>query len=509
MKKVILSISLLVLAHLQLLSQVPANIKYTSSKGFSSIKKDVEFVIDSVAYDPFYQRAASNLQEYNASYIITVTQSGKTSRISVGSLPKELELKASDDNLNNYWFAKNLESLRTLNEIKDLYATRSKIETEANRYMQLLQEYNLFFDDPYLESYLYSVVSKILPEKRADGFPYDLKIKIVKDPSLNAAAYPNGILIVHTGLLAHVHTEDELAAILTHEIAHFVANHTLVNIRQMQKAQQKAEALAALTAVAGAVVAGTAAAGGNYYSNASIMKSTAVLAYAAANSYLEKIGMQYNREQEEEADKMALDALKYLGYDRYALASVFQRMADIYTDEGNWAAYYLAGDHPSLHDRIMYCGGRPSKAVDNEFEKMVSFAVTSTAISKYNDGRFKQALALVNQNIDNKVGTDDDYLIKARCLLNLYSDDEHNKEALAMVQKAKSLYSGNVNILRTEIIACLRNNDLNKASTLLDEYIKQLNESLDKVTEQGNNYHVFLTEEMEWARNMSIKVRGL
>ena len=507
MKKAIALGYLFVFVSFVLNAQTSVNIKYTSSKSIGSIKKDVAFVIDSVSYDPNF-KSFSTGNSTQPTYLISITQDGKSSSIPAFSFPKSLDLKSSEDNLDNYWFAKNLESLRVVSEIKELYKTRSELEKDANDYLRTLSKYNLIFDDPFLESYLYTVVSKILPYKRADGFPYDLKIKIVKDPSMNASVFPNGVMLVNTGILALVHSEDELIAILAHEVAHFVANHTLVNLRKMAKAQNRAEALTALAVGLAGVASAAMIPYGYYDASGSLLKSTALLSYVAASQYLEKMGMEYSKEQEEEADQMALEVLKYLGCDKNALATVFKRMADTYTEEGNWAAYYVAGDHPSLKNRIEYCG-KPNSIVNSQFEKVVSFAVTQAALSKYSDGRFRQALKLANQNIENGVGTDDDFLIKARCLLNLFSDNTHNKEALENVKKAKTINSSNANILRTEIIAHLRLNDLSEARTLLDSYTQQLSETMSNEANKDGYYYSFLTEEFNWARNMTVKVQGM
>lgn len=504
MKKLIIGTLALFASNLLLFGQVSAGIKYTSASNFSSIKKNVEFEVVSVSYDLNYK----HINAIQPTYLVKIKQNGKEDNIVAKDLPNELQLKASEDNIHNFWFAKNMGSLRTISELSNLYEIRSEIEADANDYISMLSRYNLVFEDPYLESYLYSVVSKIIPNKRADGFPYDINIVVVRDPSINAAVFPNGTMLVNTGLLAATHSEDELVAVLAHEIGHFVANHSLVNVRKMEKAQARAEFWAGMATVLAAATEIATASTGYYYSGGSLTTNTAILSYSIASSILKRIGMDYSKEQEEEADKLALDVLKYLGYDENAAATIFQRMADIYTEEGNWSAYYLAGDHPSLEERIKYCG-KPNYKNDPDYEKMVSFAVTSAAITKYNQGRFTQSMKLVDQNIKNNVGTDDDYLIKALCLLNLFSDNSHNKEATTMISKAKAINSGNTNILRTEIIACLRNNDLNGASTAIEKYIARINDSLEKAKDESSYHYRMLLTELDWARKMSVKVRGL
>lgn len=492
-------------ASLTAFAQVAADIRYTSERGISSLKKRVEFVIDTVAYD-LHRQFVTGTQPVQT-YIVTATQNGKQYKIPVREFPRDIRLRATDDNIKNYWFAKNLQSLRTIDEISNLYKTRADIEFDANDYLNAISKAGLIYDDPYLESYLYSLVNKIMPSKRADGFPYEVKVVLVKDDSMNACVFPNGMMLINTGLLAELHNEGELYAALCHEMAHFVANHTLVNIRNMEKAQHRAEFLAAL-ATAAAAATEVASARHGYYYGGTLTASTALLSYAIASDVLSRMGVLYSREQEEEADKMAVEALQYLGYDSSSAASLFQRMVDTYNKEGNWSAYYLSGNHPSLKSRIEYTG-KPNNIIDPDFERKISFAVTEAAITKFNNGRFSQALKLVDQNINNNVGTDDDYMIKALCELYLYDDDDHNKGVLKSIQKAKELNPGNTNIIRTEIIAALRCNDNVSAYSYLKIYLAKLEEEIVNIKNEDSNHLKFLVSEQEWARKMLIKVQGL
>ena len=490
-------------------AQTSMNVRLKASKGLSSIKKDQEFVIDSVTFNPRYESKSTvvSTPKIEGTYIISASQGGKSSQLIALDLPRNVDFSPIEDNLSNYWFAKNIATLKTISEINDLYATRTEMEDEANRYLSTLNKYDLLYDDPYLESYLYSIVSKILPNQRADGFPYDLKVVIVRDESMNACVFPNGMMVINTGLLAELHTEDELVAALAHEIGHFVGNHALLNVRKMEKAQARAEFWAAFATGVAAVSEGVASYNG-YYTGGNITLGTAILSSAIASDALRRIGLEFSREQEKEADRMALDVLKYLGYDKNAAATLFQRMTDAYNAEGNWAAYYLTGDHPSLERRIEDTGV-PYKRTDSQFEKKISFAVTEAAISKYNRGRFTQALKHVSQNINNGVATDDDYLIKALCTLNLYNDDKHNNEALSLIQLAKDINPNNANILRTEIIASLRCNDNRKAGTLLNTYMNDLKEDMSEVVDKDSHTYSYLSSEYEWARKMAVKVKGL
>ncbi len=65
--------------------------------------------------------------------------------------------------------------------------------------------------------------------------PFDLNFYILQNSELNAFAAPGGHIFIHTGLILSLETVDELAAVLTHEIAHVTARHLSQRIAQQQK----------------------------------------------------------------------------------------------------------------------------------------------------------------------------------------------------------------------------------------------------------------------------------
>ncbi len=83
----------------------------------------------------------------------------------------------------------------------------------------------LIYVDAELEDYLNRVAAKLKPE----AVPADLaiRVKVIKDPYLNAFAYPNGMIYIHSGLLARMENEDQLATVLAHEMAHGIRRHAL------------------------------------------------------------------------------------------------------------------------------------------------------------------------------------------------------------------------------------------------------------------------------------------
>ena len=439
------------------------------------------------------------------SYYIDFEQKDKVITVLCSEAPKRFAITSLDDSIQSFWDVQTIASLPSLSRLSDLYGIRSAQEEDVMNYVSNLEKLGYTFDDPYLLSYLYSLLLKVFPNRKLDGFPYSMNIVIANDDSMNAYVFPNGTMIINTGLLANVHTEDELVAIMAHEIGHFAANHSLVNIQKQEQRANRAEAWAALATV---LAAGTEVYMGSqgYYTGGAFTATTAVLSSAIVDSAMSQIGIEYSRTQESDADDMAVAALGLLGYDTNALSTVLSRMAELYNEEGNWAAYYLSGDHPSLNERIAK-HGQPDLRRDHEFEKKVSFAVTNMAVSKYNLGRFAQALKYVDQNIENGVATDDDYLIKANCLMNLRNDKSSMSEALALIRKAKTINSENINILKAEILAAIRLEQFADAHQMILEYQDRLQDSMSLV-EFGSPVYNSLSDEFDWSRRMGVKLAG-
>ena len=53
----------------------------------------------------------------------------------------------------------------------------------------------------------------------------DWEFVVIQRPDPNAMVVPGGKVVVHTGLLDLMQTEDELAAVLSHEVAHVLSRH--------------------------------------------------------------------------------------------------------------------------------------------------------------------------------------------------------------------------------------------------------------------------------------------
>lgn len=95
----------------------------------------------------------------------------------------------------------------------------------AQEEQKIIDDSGLLYREPELERYLNRIARKLQPKDIPANM--SLQIKVIKDPNLNAFAFPNGVIYVHTGILARMDNEAQLAALLAHEITHCTHKHTL------------------------------------------------------------------------------------------------------------------------------------------------------------------------------------------------------------------------------------------------------------------------------------------
>ncbi|RMF75991.1 MAG: M48 family peptidase, partial [Planctomycetota bacterium] len=139
------------------------------------------------------------------------------------------------------------------------------------------------------------------------------RFNVLRNPVPNAFALPDGQIYVHSGMLARLGSEAELAGLLGHEINHVRGHHSIVGMRSRTNKQIAG-------AVAGAALSiGLSAAG--YGSAGSDLAST-------MNTLLVASMYSHSRTLEEEADRLAVGRMVQAGYDPRALPKLFELLME-------------------------------------------------------------------------------------------------------------------------------------------------------------------------------------
>ena len=122
-----------------------------------------------------------------------------------------------------------------------------------------------------------------------------------------------GYVGVNAGLVLVAESEDEVAAVLGHEIAHVTQSHVL---RSVERAQR--DSIPILLAMLGAIAIAQ--------SGSSSSGDAAMAAMASAQGIAAQRQINYTRGNESEADRLGIRTLVRSGYDPDAMASMFERM---------------------------------------------------------------------------------------------------------------------------------------------------------------------------------------
>jgi len=176
-----------------------------------------------------------------------------------------------------------------------------------------LRNYNYLLDDPILDEWLQSVGSQLGADSAQPRQPFTFFL--LKDRQINAFATLGGYIGMNAGLILTAEREDEVAAVLAHEVAHVTQQHVLRGVERAQRDQ-----LPILLGMLGAIVLAQAA-GGTSSAGAS------QAAIASAMGLIQQRQINYTRSNESEADRVGIQTLARAGYDPDAMAGFFERMA--------------------------------------------------------------------------------------------------------------------------------------------------------------------------------------
>ena len=472
------------------------NLEGTVLKNVESFKKGTYLHFDSIRHDTIVQSDPYVHEEYN--YFLTVSDNDKYF-ILEKNINESFDFKCNTvQQLCDASIIKKV--IHNLDKKGHQYELRKEMEEEALDYINKVKSYDLELNDPYLYDYIYGLMLKMVPDRYIDGREYDVNVLIQQSPDINACMYPNGTMVINTGLLAALHSEDELVAILAHEFGHFLMDHSIINVNKAEARKKRAAFWAAVLTGATAITEGVAASNGHYYTPGLGTLAMATLTTEISRQVVEHLGMKFNHEQETDADMFAVDMLRLLGYNENALATALNRIGEECDVEYKNAMYLESYTHPELSKRIKDIGN-PINLDNIEYEQKVSFAVSNIAMIKFFNRRFRKCMPFVSQNIENNVANADDYLLKANCILATKNNNESNNEVAGLISKAKSIDPENINILKCEIVLSFRLNDNARAISLLEQYRDALKTIEDKT--------MFVLEESIWAKQMLIKLKGM
>ncbi|OGS98577.1 MAG: peptidase M48 [Gallionellales bacterium RIFCSPLOWO2_02_FULL_59_110] len=198
-----------------------------------------------------------------------------------------------------------------------------------------------YLDDAEINDYLNQLGARLVENSAEPGQGFEFFA--LDDYNINAFALPGGFIGVNSGLLMTAQSESELAAVLSHEIAHVTQHHLARMV-----AGQQGDSLFSMAALAIAILA----------ARSNPQASQAAIVGAQAGSIQRQLN--FTRTHEREADRAGLEILQQSGFNVHAMPEFLDRLQKATRLLEGSAPGYLR-THPVTSERIADIGNRIQK----------------------------------------------------------------------------------------------------------------------------------------------------
>jgi predicted Zn-dependent protease len=229
--------------------------------------------------------------------------------------------------------------------------------------------------DKALQEYVEGICCRL-----AGSFCPDIRVYVMRTPLFNASMYPNGMMQVWSGLLLRCQNESQVAAVIGHEIAHYLQRHSLERLRDV-KSKTAFMSVLSVFGLAGALV------------------SLGVAATA----------MAFSRDQEREADSVGAHLMKEAGFDLAEAPKIWANLQDEFKAGGvdNSSGSILFASHPPTDERRDFLAGfaatSPSTSpARDQHGVAVAGQLETWLADEIKRGQHEQSLALLTRFVDSQ-----------------------------------------------------------------------------------------------------------
>lgn len=352
-------------------------------------------------------------------------------------------------------------------------------------FMREIRQQIKVVDDPEINEYINSLGYRLA--SNSDNQEQNFTFFVVDDPAINAFAVPGGFIGVNTGLIAASESENELASVLAHEIAHITQRHIA---RSFEKADRLN--LPALAALLAAIALGS--------QNGELGQA----ALAATQAGAAQAQINFTRGNEEEADRVGMQTLARAGFDPRSMPVFFERLQQSARFAGPRPPEFLS-THPVTASRVSDSRNRAEQYPYRQVGDSLSYHLLQARLDVMAEKNPRQgakrfAEALKNGQHRNREGARygyaltllqaGDYAAARAQTTELLSQDKnnisyqillakiemasgHSAAALKIYADALRLYPGNHPLTLLYGRGLLQNGQAAKASELLRTHLRR------------------------------------
>lgn len=201
-----------------------------------------------------------------------------------------------------------------------------KQEVELGLEMALLMDSKVILvTDPQVASYTQLLLERLANRSTRPGLRYT--VKVVQRGNINAFALPGGYIYVHSGLVWASSNESELAGVMAHEIAHVAARHHATEIHKIAKS------------IGAGIIAGA------------LTGPVTGFGLLSQQMIQESAYLKFTRDEEREADRLAVEMLYQAGIKPTGLITLFEKLRRQHTKKPGFFDTFFS-THPSHEERI-------------------------------------------------------------------------------------------------------------------------------------------------------------
>jgi predicted Zn-dependent protease len=214
------------------------------------------------------------------------------------------------------------------------YSTDREVAIGQSMVKEFEKRYKLV-DDPLIQKRVEDIGKKIAGVCDRQDVTYTFKA--VEDDEVNAVSLPGGFVYVNKGLIDKVASDDELAAVLAHEVSHIVARHSI----------KKLQALMSYNLLM--IISTQIPQGGEVG--------------AAADAAFTELYLGFSREDELLADKLGTRYTKLAGYEPAGMLTFLKKLQEVHRRKpASPRSYYKT--HPYVPDRMRVVKQELGKKID-------------------------------------------------------------------------------------------------------------------------------------------------
>ena len=202
--------------------------------------------------------------------------------------------------------------------------------------------------DQNINQYVLCIANKIIPQVTQNPDPKQWEVQVFDDPQANAFALPGNKIGVYTGLLEYARNQDQLAAVMGHEIAHVIAKHGNERVSSQMATQAGLE-------IASVMLGGTQDA-----NNAMILAGLGLGVQFG-------ITLPFSRSHESEADLIGLDLMAKAGFNPEESVPLWENMSKAGASPPEFMSTHPSGSTriKQLKERIPEANIAYQQAVNN------------------------------------------------------------------------------------------------------------------------------------------------